>query len=208
MLAVGPVLIPTFYTTQYLAAVPVFLIALCELPLLALPVDGLLRSLDMNGKIFRVSLMRLALSVVIVPLGLAVLGLSGAMLGYVVTQWTGKLLLLRAAARRLGVSPTSLIPWTEVQSWTLRAAAVFGAATLFRIYGPGHGWIGLAGAGVVASAVWGLALLSARELRSKAPVASADAGLSTPSMPPVAAVAAVAAPTPQRTVSIKEASLG
>lgn len=197
-LAAAPELIPTLYTTQYLASVPIFLIALCELPLSAMPVDGLLRSLNRTGTLFRVGLLRLAISIVLVPIGLKVIGLPGAMLGYIATQWTAKLLLLRAASKRLDVRATALIPWPEVKSWALRGAAVFVAVTLLRRFGPWHGWIFIGAGVLVAAAVWGLCVLSARELR-----APADAALSTPSFPPAPPAATV--PNPPIT---KEARVG
>jgi O-antigen/teichoic acid export membrane protein len=197
-LAAAPALIPTLYTSQYVASVPIFMIALCELPLSALPVDGLLRSLNRTGTLFRIGLLRLGVAVVAVPVGLELIGLPGAMLGYIATQWTAKLLLLRAAARRLNVPATALVPWPEVKSWAFRGAAVFVAVTLLRRFGPWHGWIFIAAAIALAAGVWGIAALSARELR-----APAEAGLSSPSFPP----ATTAGPAPSAPLQ-KEARLG
>jgi O-antigen/teichoic acid export membrane protein len=182
-LAVGPELIPTLYTTQYLASVPIFLLALLELPLSALPVDGLLRSLDMTGTVFRIGAVRLGIAVVAVPLGLEVLGLPGAMLGYVVTQWAAKLLLLRAAARRLEVPQRALIPWRELTSWALRAAAIYVAITTLRLVGPWHRWQFLGGAAALAAIVWGLGVLSL-STPSFTPVPNPTAPPTTPGLDP------------------------
>jgi O-antigen/teichoic acid export membrane protein len=164
-LAIAPALIPTLYTSRYIAAVPIFLIALCELPLSALPVDGLLRALDATGTLLRIGFVRLGLAAVIVPIGFFTLGLPGAMLGYVVTQWSAKTILLGAGAARLNVAPASLIPWTDVRNWSLRSLAVFGAVTALRLAGPWRGWYFLAAASLCALVVWLLCLATAGELR-------------------------------------------
>jgi O-antigen/teichoic acid export membrane protein len=192
-LAAAPQLIPTLYTPVYIAAVPIFIVALVELPLSALPVDGLLRSLDLNGTLFRVGSLRLCFAIVAVPVGLMLLGLPGAMLGYVVTQWLAKLVLMRAAARYLGVPAQKLVPWREVSAWALRSLVIFGAVTLVRVRGPWRSWAFLAVATVVGGLVWGACLVTARELRRKRPAAAP-----APSFPPA----------PPADGSYAEASLG
>ncbi len=167
-LAVGPELIPTLYTAAYLASVPIFLIAVFELPLSALPVDGLLRSYNATGTLLRTGFLRLALAAFLVPIAFFALGLPGAMLGYALTQWTAKVFLLWRASVRLRAPMRSLIPWREVRSWSLRALVLFGAITALRLHGPWHGWIFLAAASVLAVVVWVLCLLSAGELRKNA----------------------------------------
>jgi O-antigen/teichoic acid export membrane protein len=163
VLAIGPELIPTLYTATYLASVPIFLIAMVEMPLSALPVDGLLRSFGATGTLLRVGFVRLGLAAVLVPAGFFTLGLPGTMLGYVITQWLAKSLLLVLAARRLGVRVRSLIPGPEVRAWTLRAALLFGAVTGLRLAGPWHGWGFLIAACAAALIVWVFSLLSAGE---------------------------------------------
>jgi O-antigen/teichoic acid export membrane protein len=160
-MAIGPSLIPTLYTAKYLASVPIFLLATSELPLAALPVEGLLRSMNANGTLLRVGLLRVAIAAVLVPVGFFTLWLPGAMLGYVITQWTVRLLLLGIAARRLGVPMTSLIPFGEVGSWTLRALVVFSAVTVLRLHGPWHGWTFLFAASALAALVWVIVVLLA-----------------------------------------------
>ena len=160
-LAIGPVLIPVLYSERYLASVPIFLIAVIELPLSALPVDGLLRSMNATGTLLRVGVLRLLVAVVLVPTGFFALGLPGAMLGYVLTQWAVKLTLLGLAARRLEVPVATLIPFGEVGAWTLRGLVVFSAITALRLHGPWHGWTFLFAASATAALVWGIAVLLA-----------------------------------------------
>jgi len=138
--ATAPELIVTLFTTQYQAAVPIFIIAIGELLLSSLPVDGLLRALAATRAIFVVNLARVALSAVAVPVGLTLFGLPGAMAGYLASQYLAKALLVRAAARRLGISFAELIPWRIVRAWALRAALMFAAIGSLRVFGPWHRW--------------------------------------------------------------------
>jgi O-antigen/teichoic acid export membrane protein len=172
LVAVAPELVPTLYTKRYLASVPIFMIALLEVPLSALPVDGLLRSLDATRTIFWINGIRLAFTVLAVPLGLAALGLPGAMLGYVTTQWLAKMMLAFAASRRLGVRVRELFPAREIGSWTARSAALGASVYALRKLAPWHGVRFLVAAGFLATIIWIVSLLSARELR--APAGKAD----------------------------------
>jgi O-antigen/teichoic acid export membrane protein len=166
LIAVAPELVPALYTRRYIASVPIFMIAVLEVPLSALPVDGLLRSLDCTRTIFWINGIRLAFTIFAVPIGLAALGLPGAMLGYVTTQWLAKLLLAIAAARKLGVPMRRLFPVREVGSWAARSAALGAGVLAVRKLGPWHGVRFLVVAGFLATVVWIASLLSARELRA------------------------------------------
>jgi O-antigen/teichoic acid export membrane protein len=160
-LAIGPELIPTLYSAKYLLSVPIFLIAATELPLAALPVDGLLRSLNHTGTLLRFGVLRLLIGGALVPIGFFSFGLVGAMLGYVLTQWTVKLLLLWVGARRMGAPVASLIPFGEVGRWALRGVVVFSVVTALRLHGPWHGWTFLFVASALAALVWGITFLLA-----------------------------------------------
>jgi hypothetical protein len=67
--AIGPELIPALYTARYLASVPIFLLALIELPLSAMPIDGLLRSLNATTSLLHIGVVRLAIAAALVPIG-------------------------------------------------------------------------------------------------------------------------------------------
>jgi O-antigen/teichoic acid export membrane protein len=182
LLAVGPELVPTLYTTTYLAAVPIFMLAVCEHPITSIPVDGLLRSLDATRAIFTVNFIRLVFTLIAVPLGLHFFGLIGAILGYLATQVLAKSLLLVFAARRLRIRVRDLLPWAEIASWTGRSVLLFGAVTVLRLEGPWHGASFLVAGTLVGAVVWILSVLTAGELRRR--------------------------PTPAATVVEKEASVG
>lgn len=114
LILAAPYLVPLLFGRAYAAAVPIFMIATLEMPLSALPVDGLLRAQGATSSLLRVSALRLALAAALVPGGFFLFGMVGAIAGYVITQWTAKTMLLIAAARRLGVRPVHLLPRPRV----------------------------------------------------------------------------------------------
>jgi O-antigen/teichoic acid export membrane protein len=166
--AIGPTLIPTMFTTRYAAAVAIFAVAIAEIPLSVLPVDGLLRALDCTRTIFWINAGRLAFTVAAVPLGLWAFGLIGAMAGYIATQTLAKVVMLIASGRRLKIRPHELLPWRELGTWAARSAAIWVALTLLRQHGPWHGWRFLAAASILGLAMWVAALATAGELKRAA----------------------------------------
>jgi O-antigen/teichoic acid export membrane protein len=167
-LAAAPILLPTLYTAAYTRSVPIFMIALSELPLSGLPVDGLLRSLNSTRTIFWINLGRLTFTLAAVPAGLWALGLPGAMLGYIATQWLAKMCMLAAAARRLRVRVGELLPRPILAWWAVRAGVVYLAVEAIRLRGPWRGVHFLVAAGAAALVIWLLSLLTAGELRRSA----------------------------------------
>ncbi len=165
--AVGPTLIPTLFTSQYAAASLIFAVAVAEIPLSALPVDGLLRALDCTRTIFWINAGRLAFTVGAVPLGLWAFGLIGAMGGYVATQVLAKIGMLLWASRKLAVRPLSLLPGREIAGWTARSVIIWMALALVRSHGPWRGWAFLGAAAALGLGLWLLALLTAGELRRR-----------------------------------------
>lgn len=165
MWAIGPVLIPTLFGIQYLAAVPIFAIAIAELPLSVMPVEALLRGVDATGTIFRVNLARLLLVLVLVPVGLKTVGLTGAMAGFIATQWIAKAVMLRTAAKVIGVQVRDLLPLRAVGSWLGRSAFIFAAITTLRLVGPWHGVPFLLAASILGAGLWLVSLYTAGELR-------------------------------------------
>jgi O-antigen/teichoic acid export membrane protein len=177
--AVGPTLIPTLFTAQYAAAAAIFAVAIAEIPLSALPVDGLLRALDCTRAIFWINAGRLAFSLAAVPLGLWAFGLMGAMGGYIATQVLAKVTMLIVGARRLKTRPLELIPAREVLGWAGRAAAIWGVLALLRTAGPWHGWRFLIAACLLGLGLWVAALFTAGELRRKPAAPLADRATET-----------------------------
>jgi hypothetical protein len=106
------------------------------------------------------------------------------MLGYVTTQWVAKSLMLYSAARRLDAPLRTLLPFSSIGAWSLRALVVFSAVTALRLYGPWRGMHFLVAASVASTLVWLATLYLAR--RSGHPQASASAA-TIPTQPPVVA---------------------
>ena len=165
--AVGGELIVTLYTPRYAVATPIFLVAAVEIALAALPVDGLLRALGCTRLLFVTYGARVLMSALAVLVGLKLFGLAGAMGGHILTQAAAKAVLLRLAARRVGVPVTRLLPLKEIRAWAARAGVIGLAVALLRHYGPWHGWAFLAAALPLAGGIWLASLLSAGELRTK-----------------------------------------
>jgi O-antigen/teichoic acid export membrane protein len=163
--AIGPVLIPTLFGHQYLAAVPIFAIAIAELPLSVVPADALLRGVDATRTIFRVNLARMLLVIVLVPVGLKTVGLVGAMAGFVATQYFAKAYMVRAAARVCGVRVRDMMPLRPLAGWLGRSAFIFAAITLVRVVGPWHGVTFLLAASAIGGGLWLVCLYTAGELR-------------------------------------------
>ena len=175
--AIGPVLIPTLFGAAYLPAVPIFLIAIAELPLSVFPVDALLRGIDSTGTIFRVNAARLAMVVILVPVGLKTVGLLGAMAGFIATQWIAKAIMLRTASKVIGVRARDLLPLRPLTMWLGRSVLIFGLITALRVFGPWKGVMFLFVAAIVGGVAWVLALYTGGELRRATTSTSVEASV-------------------------------
>lgn len=173
--AVADELIPALYTPQYAAAGAIFAIGAGEIALATLPVDGLLRALDATGTIFRVNAARLAIAAVAVPSAVILWGLRGAIAAHVGVQLVGKLLLFRAAARRLDVPVRALVPARALAGWAARAGGLLVALEALRTLGPWRGWAYLAAASALAGALWLASLALSGELRRPAAAPAREA---------------------------------
>ena len=99
----GPRLLPILFTHRYDASVPLFLIATLEVPLWALPVDGLLRAAGATRFLFGWYGARLGLTATVVLGGVRYFGLGGAIAGGVFCEAISRLVMLRRGCRWLGV---------------------------------------------------------------------------------------------------------
>jgi O-antigen/teichoic acid export membrane protein len=121
----APTLISFLFTDRYLAAVPIFRLALISIPMAALPLDGVMRACAQNKFMFRISLLKLALTVPLVWLGLKLLGPIGALGGWICAEEVCRLLLLRRAAHVFGTTILGALPR---ELWLQAAAAAVAAA--------------------------------------------------------------------------------
>ena len=119
---VGADLIVTLFTTQYAAAVPIFLVSTMFILLAALPVDGALRAFAKTRFLFVMNLIRLAIVAGSIAWFVATFHLVGAVLVTVVATGLVKILAVHRIARLLGVPIWRALPW--------RALAATAAAAL------------------------------------------------------------------------------
>jgi O-antigen/teichoic acid export membrane protein len=133
----APTLISFLFTDRYLAAVPIFRLAILSIPMAALPLDGVMRARAQNKFMFRVSALKLVLTVPLVWLGLRWFGPIGALGGWICAEEACRILLLRRAAHLFGTTILRALPrelWLQAAAALI--AAVPGALTLRLAAGP------------------------------------------------------------------------
>ncbi len=133
----APVLIEFLFTERYLGAVPIFRLAIVSIPMTALPLDGVMRARAQNRFMFRVSVLKAALTVPLVWAGLRLFGPIGALGGWICAEETCRMILLRRAARLFGTSVFGALPrelW--LQALAAGIAAAPGAIALHFAGGP------------------------------------------------------------------------
>ncbi len=133
----APELITLLFTGRYLAAVPIFRLAIVSIPMAALPLDGVMRARAQNRFMFRISVLKLALTVPAVWLGLHLFGPIGALGGWIVAEESCRMLMLARAARLFECGIFRSLPrelWFQVLAAGLAAAP--GALVLHLARGP------------------------------------------------------------------------
>jgi len=153
---VAPTLIRFLFTDRYVEATPIFRLALISIPLSALPLEGVMRARAQNRVMFRVSVLKVALTVPLVWAGLRVFGPIGALGGWICAEEICRLILLHHAARLFGTTMLGALP-REMRGQTLDAtAAAVPCALALRLAG-GPLLVQLATAGIA----FGIAYLAA-----------------------------------------------
>jgi len=122
---VAPTLIAFLFTDRYLGAVPIFRLAIISIPMAALPLDGVMRARAQNRFMFRVSVLKAALTVPFVWTGLRFFGPIGALGGWICAEESCRMILLRRAARLFGTTIPGALPR---ELWLQAAAAAVAAA--------------------------------------------------------------------------------
>jgi O-antigen/teichoic acid export membrane protein len=128
--ALASVLIPGLFTHRFDAAVPLWMVSVLEMPIVALPLDGVLRSFAATGTILVSNLVRLALMAPLTLLGLHWFGLMGAVSGFIVSQYAGRSVMLWQAKRLLDVRVDRLLPWRALLMTAIRAGLAAAPAVL------------------------------------------------------------------------------
>src|SRR4051812_45060059 len=134
---VAPMLISFLFTDRYLGAVPIFRLAIVSIPMAALPLDGVMRARAQNRFMFRISALKLALTVPLVWLGLHLFGPIGALGGWICAEESCRMILLHRAARLFGTTILGALPrelWLQIAAAAL--AVVPGALVLHLASGP------------------------------------------------------------------------
>src|SRR2546422_222741 len=121
----APALISFLFTDRYLGAVPIFRVAILSIPMAALPLDGVMRARAQNQFMFRVSALKLVLTVPLVWAGLKLWGPIGALGGWICAEEICRFILLRRAARLFGTGILGALPR---ELWLQAAAAAIAAA--------------------------------------------------------------------------------
>jgi O-antigen/teichoic acid export membrane protein len=155
----APELIRFLFTDRYLGAVPIFRLAIVSIPMSALPLDGVMRARAQNRFMFRISVLKLALTVPMVWTGLKLVGPIGALGGWIAAEETCRMVMLARAARLFGCSMFRVLPrelWFQIGAALL--AALPGAIALRLAGGPLLGQLFVCG---IAYALSYLAILRA-----------------------------------------------
>jgi O-antigen/teichoic acid export membrane protein len=111
MFAAGALFIPALFTHQYDPSIPIYRLAVLAVPFSALPLDGMLRSLDRTRYLFRIFCLKLALTVPAVLLGLHLFGMAGAIGGQVIAEWMIRSAMLDRVRRELACGWSEILPW-------------------------------------------------------------------------------------------------
>ena len=172
----APTLIEFLFTSRYLAATPIFRLALISIPMSAFPLDGVMRARAQNSFMFRISVLKLALTVPLAMLGLRFFGPIGALGGWICAEEACRMVLLRRAAHLFETTMFRALPrelW--LQAAAALVAAVPGAMALHFARGPL--FVQLAVCGLVFGAaylagLWTLGLLPARSLECASPTST------------------------------------
>ncbi len=175
MLVSGFMLIPFLFTEQYMASVAVFMVAVFEIPLAALPVDGLVRSLGETRFLVKSNIVRLVAAIALVPAGYFLFGLPGAAGGHVMSGLINRVMVFMRGRSMLGKPAEGLLPgtaWAKSLVVTLfTSVAALVVLLIMAKLGQGR-FISLALAAVVAGIVYVVMLggLWVRKMRGLAAV--------------------------------------
>ena len=155
----APALIQFLFTDRYLAAVPIFRLAIVSIPMAALPLDGVMRARAQNKFMFRVSVLKVVLTAPLAWAGLRLFGPIGALGGWICAEETCRMILLHRASRLFGTTISGALPR---ELWVQAAAAALASppAALALHFAGGPLLVQLCVAGIVFAVVY-LAVLRA-----------------------------------------------
>lgn len=111
LLAVAaPEVIGLLFSDRYLGAVPIFRVAVLSVAIAALPLDGVMRAKAQNRFMLGLSAGKLAATVALVGLGLALRGPIGALAGWITAEALARGAMLVRTAQLFEVSVVGVLP--------------------------------------------------------------------------------------------------
>ncbi|HYO57872.1 lipopolysaccharide biosynthesis protein [Archangium sp.] len=137
LFAAAPEFISAFYTAEYLGAVPIFRVSVLGVVLAILPMDGVLRARGHTRAILYSNLLKAAVTVPLVWVGVKRFGMMGGIVSWAVAEVVGKSALLVRVPAALSTSERALrirdvIPWRELGKASLAALAATVGVFLLR----------------------------------------------------------------------------
>ncbi len=128
LFAAAPEFIATLFGAKFLPAVPVFRVSVVGVVLAILPMDGVLRARGRTGAIFLSYLVKAAVTVPLLGLGVRHFGMMGGIASWLLAEVIGKALLLAHVPGALSTPRQPLrlwevLPWPELGKASLAAGA-------------------------------------------------------------------------------------
>lgn len=109
-LVVAPDLVGFLFSDRYLAATPIFRLAVLLVVLSALPLDGVMRARAQNRFMLALAVGKLAATVPLVLGGLTALGPIGALGGWLLAEALSRVVMLVRTARLFGTGLSAVLP--------------------------------------------------------------------------------------------------
>jgi O-antigen/teichoic acid export membrane protein len=154
LLVVGPDLVVLLFSPRYAAAGPIFRLAVIQVALAALPLDGVMRARAQNRFMVVLSAAKLALTLTLVTLGLRTLGPVGALLGWVTVEAAARVAMLGRTAQLFEVPLRRVLPARALLRQVMATAVAAPAAWLALRAVPGHALWRLVVAGLAFAAAY------------------------------------------------------
>ena len=110
LLLAAPELIRFLFSARYAAATPIFRLALIQIALSALPLDGVMRARAQNRFMVVLSAAKLAITIPLVLAGLRALGPIGALAGFVAAESATRVAMLARSAALFESGAAGILP--------------------------------------------------------------------------------------------------
>ena len=122
---IGGAVLPALFTARYAAAIPLFFITTCEIPIWIYPCDALLRTADDTRFIFAFNAVRIVITVALVFGGIRLFGIGGAIGGSIASETFARLVFLARGRRFLHATWREILHADAVGRTALVCAAAY-----------------------------------------------------------------------------------